>query len=340
MSSNHSFYSQVKVLIADSTIGSRVAIRQSLMELGVSANRIQCVKTLAEAKSAMLESSPSLVIADYKLSDGLSTELLKMNIKILFLLLSSNNSKAAIGKAVEEEVDSFLFKPYCLNDFKSAIESLAKKWKNPDPFEEHLAEGSKLLDSGLIDEAEARFICARDNPKTRTRACAYLGQIEKIRQNYPSAERSFEEGLKNNQTHFRCLLGLHETYYQQQRYEDAYRVLKELVTHFPESPERLVSAVNLAVRTEEVKDIETYYNVFNLLTQQTEESIRYLCSALSVVGHYYLKRKNMVQAMLSFERALVVSRKDEKYVNYIRQKMSDLGLEKELDRLLTKNEAA
>lgn len=335
MSTLQEFFSQAKVLIIDSHLASRVAVRQSLMELGAQSSHILCTKTLSEARGAMEKHRVALVIADYNLDDGISTQILTSPREFLFLMLSANNSRAAIAKAAEDEVDEFLFKPYNQEDFKSALEQMVTSWMNPDEFERALAEGKQFLEQNNVKGAALCFEKAKQDKRTYSKACAYLGQIEKLRTDLTAAAKQFEEGLDSNQMHFRCLNGLYQTYFQQNRLDDAYRILKEIVVNFPENPERLAAAVYLAVRTDNLKDIEIYYSVFDLMTQKTPDSIKHLCSALSVAGHYHLRKKNTIQAMLSFERALTISMADPRYVEYIVQKLSAVGLKKECNRLLS-----
>jgi tetratricopeptide (TPR) repeat protein len=328
------FFSQSKVLIIDSHLASRVAVRQSLMELGAQASHIVCTKTLADARHALTQHRVSLVIAEYILEDGIGTSILTSPREFLFLLLSSNNSRAAIAKAAEDEVDEFLFKPYNQQDFKSVLEQMVLNWMNPSEYERALTDGRSLLEQNNIDLAAICFEKAKQDRRTYSRACGYLGQIERTRTSLAAAARQFEEGLDSNGLHFRCLNGLYQTYFQQNRLADAYRILKEIVVNFPENPERLSAAVHLAVRTDNLRDIEIYYSVFGLMTQKTPDSIKHLCSALSVAGHYHLRKKNTIQAMLSFERALTVSMADPKYIDYISQKLLTLGLNQECERLL------
>lgn len=321
-------------MIIDSNLASRVAIRQSLMELGAQNNKIFCLKTLAEARKVLETDKISLVIADYLLNDGIGTSLLGNQHNFLFLLLSSNNSRAAIAKAAEDEVDEFLFKPYNQEDFKSALEQMVLDWMNPNEFERALIEGKEFLERNDHEKAETCFEKAKQDKRTYSKACAYLGQIKKVKTDLDGAVKMYEDGLDSNQMHFRCLNGLYQTYLQQNRIEDAYRILKELILNFPENPERLAAAVYLAVKTDHFKDIEVYYSVFDFMTQKTPSSVKHLCSALSVAGHYHLLKKNTIQAMLSFERALTLSLGEESYVQYITERLSTFGLKKECDRIL------
>lgn len=327
------FLQQTKILVLDSNLAARVAVRQSLMELGAQANKIHCVKLLADAKAHISNGGVGLVIADYQLEDGLATNLLAENRSYLFLMLSSNNSRAAIAKAAEDEVDEFLFKPYNQEDFRLALEQMVVNWMNPNEAERALAEGKVHLDQGRLDDAVRCFETAKKDRATYSRACAYLGQIQSQRTDLDGALKQFEEGLDSNQMHFKCLNGLYQTYFQQNRVDDAYRILKEIVMNFPENPERLVSAVYLAVKTSNIKDIEVYYSVFDLMTQKTPDSVKHLCSALSVAGHYYLRNRNTVAAMLSFERALQISSAEPKYMEYILNKLRGMGLTDEAERL-------
>lgn len=334
MSALQEFFTRSKVLIVDSNLASRVAVRQSLMELGAQASHLLCAKSLAEARRMLESSRVALIIADYNLDDGIGTSILTSPRDFHFLLLSANNSRAAIAKAAEDEVDEFLFKPYNQEDFKAALDQLVTSRMNPSEGELALNQGRVHLEQNRLAEASECFERAKQDKGTYAKACAFLGQIEKMRTDLAAAARQFEEGLDSNQMHFRCLNGLYQTYFQQNRLDDAYRILKEIVVNFPENPERLAAAVYLAVRTDNLKDIEIYYSVFDLMTQKTPDSVKHLCSALSVAGHYHLRKKNTIQAMLSFERALTISFADPKYVDYIVQKLSALGLQKECKRLL------
>jgi tetratricopeptide (TPR) repeat protein len=333
VSSLSKFLNSGQIIVLDSNLAARVAVRQSLMELGAQANQISCVKNIQQAKQILESSQVALVIADYQLDDGIATSMLSSNRSFLFLLLSSNNSKAAIAKAAEDEVDEFLFKPYNHEDFRLALEGMASIVANPTEADSALQRGKNFLEEGALEKAKAEFEIAKQDKRTYAKACAYLGQVQKLNTDLAAAAKEYEEGLDSNQMHFKCLNGLYQTYFQQNRIDDAYRILKEIVMNFPENPERLAAAVYLAVKTENIKDIEIYHHVFELMTQKTSDSIKHLCSALSVAGHYHLRQHNTIQAMLSFERALAISGGEPKYIAYIQRKLKELGLNEEADRL-------
>jgi tetratricopeptide (TPR) repeat protein len=330
------------VLIVDRCLASRVAMKEILVEMGASRQRLVLVKTLDEAYSAIEMRSPDLIIGDYRVEDGLALSLLRKNKNAIFFLVSADSSQAAIAKAAEEEVDNFIFKPYSERDFKRILSETIARRIQPQMHDEWLESGKQFLVQGAVEAAVLNFEKARQVRPSFATACSYLGQVKKMKDLLSQSKREYQAGLEQNDVHFRCLSGLYEVFLQQKSIDEAYATLKEMVLSFPEHPERLSAAVALAIRTKNFMDVDVFFEVFQQIYQKTPALVNHMSSALSVSGRYYLSRKKTKAALNSFENALLVSSAQPKFLTYIAYHLAMAGFPREasqLQRRFTRDQA-
>ena len=257
------FISDARILIVDSNFTYRIALKQSLLFFGANEDKIRITKNLSQAQALMMTFQPQIIFSDFLLEDGIGTHLMKDNKgKTIFILVSSVNTQAAVANAAEMEVDQFIFKPYSQSQLRDILKNAANKMQSRTKSDQCIEDGKELISIGEIEKAAALFENAKDDPLAYARACSYLGEIRQIMDELKGATKSFRDGLNYCEINFRCLNGLFHSLLKSGRVDESYEIIKKIVVHFPECPDRLIQALNLAVRTNHFDDIEEFYLLF------------------------------------------------------------------------------
>jgi tetratricopeptide (TPR) repeat protein len=328
------FMNEAKILIVDENFTYRVALKQTLVSYGALNNNIVATKTIREARALMDATHFNIVFSDFILKDGIGTSLIGDRKDFIFILVSSVASQAAVAKAAEVEVDQFIFKPYSQAHLKTVLEGVIKVYSDPSESNQYIDDGKEFLSMGEFDKATMMFEKAKNDPDAYARASSYLGEINKIKNELDGAYRNFREGLTATEVHFRCLMGMFNILQQTGRAEESYSVLKDILLHFPEAPERLIQGIDLAIKTKHFVDIEEFYEVFKLMYEKPQSLMNYMSSGLLINGHYHLRHENQPAAMESFIRGITVGQGHDKFTMYVREKLVHFGMENRLDEVM------
>ena len=336
------YMSDAKILIVDGSFTYRVALKQTLISFGALAENISMAKTLKDARVLAEKVGPAIIFSDFLLEDGIGTNLLKerKDDKAIFILVSSVATQAAVANAAEVEVDQFIFKPYSQLHLKDVLEGCVRRKTAPSESSQYIEDGKELLSIGEFEKAAVLFEQAKKDPRMFAQACSYLAEISKVKNELDDAFKTFRDGLTSTEVHFRCLMGLFNTLLQSDRKEEAYAVLKDILIHFPECPDRLNQALELAVHTKNFVDIEEMHLVFQLMYEKPENLIIHMSSALLVNGHYHLRHKNPPAALESFVRGISIGKGHEKFTHYVQEKLTKFGLSSKIDEVLKSGDSS
>lgn len=298
------------ILIVDSSSSARVSLAGTLATLGAKRNRMSLIGTMDEARSEISRIKPKLIFVDYMVGKESGLDLLQEQKRdvpsapkdTLFVLVTSNGSQSTVARAAEEDVDTFVIKPYTLQSFtKSVGEALLAKLK-PSNYAQLIEKGKIDLAAGELDQAMTRFTEAKKLQPSPTLACFYLGQTEMIKKALEDAAGSYREGLSHNKVHYKCMVGLFDLLMTKKEFDAAYDVVKRLSKYFPANPKRLSSVLRLAIMTNNFSDIEGYYQLFVQIDARTDELVRYVCSALAITGKYYLSNNTRSRGLELFDK--------------------------------------
>lgn len=304
------YVSDRKIVIADEAASSRAGLAKTLVELGAKTININMAGNLQVAEEEIARVKPHVVLCDYDIGRGLGLTLLQKQRQSqpetkssLFILVTGNTSQAAVAQAAEEDVDTYIIKPYTLEILRRQMMKAAMAKIKPDPYFQTIDKGKELLLNGQIEEAMATFNAAMPlNPKPSL-ACFYLGQANLMKEALDQSHNHYNSGLNYNKIHYKCLVGLFELLQRRNQYIEAYDVVKRISQYFPANPQRLSSVLRLAIVTKNYDDIEGFYQTFTNMDTRSEEMIRYVCAALVVCGKYYLQKRFNTRAYSLFQKA-------------------------------------
>ena len=310
-------------LVADSHQGSRVRLANSLIKLGAKPGQVRVAGGYHEAKQEVATSFPRVILCDYELGSRSGLDLLQEQREKrpytrdgIFVLVTANSSQAAVARAAEEDVDTYVLKPYTMEILKRALTIAALQKVFPGEYLTLIEEGKTLLFSGKFSEASKLFAKARELSSKPTLACFYLGQTEVMREAFEDASQTYRVGLSYNKIHYKCLIGLHELLMKRGQHDEAYDIFKRITKTYPANPKRLSTALKLALLTKNYSDIDGYYRIFLHIDDRTEELVRGICAALIVTGKYYLSTEHKSRGLDFLNKAVVSCAGRPRFIRY------------------------
>lgn len=300
------------VLVVDTNTSSRTRLLKILYDLGCARHMIHTASSVTEAEAIMDNNKIGVILSEYFINGGSGFDLFKSlrlkrpsNLKLVMILVTSNMSQTAVARAAEEEVDSFIIKPYTVQSIQENLITTVAAKVAPSEYLLTIETGKALLFEGKYEEATSIFKKASQLHPKPSLAMAYLGQTEYIRELVDNAKGSYFDGLKFNSIHFKCLIGLYDMFIQQENWEEAYQIVKKIAKFFPANPSRMAEVIKLAVRTGNFEDIQTYYEIFTGLEERTDFMIKHVGAGLYVAGKHFLMNDRREEALKFFDQAVV-----------------------------------
>lgn len=330
------YLAESRIFILDGQPVSRSRLIRLLKELGAREENIIAMSDYNEALEKLDLLRPRIILCDFKLTNGSGFDLLHEYKKInpddrdqLFILLSSDSCQSLVAQAAEENVDSFILKPFTLDVLKATLISTAIDKLYPSPYIQKIEQGKELLFGGKAKESISLFVEAKQLHNRPTLACFYIGQAELISDSLNGAQSSFTEGLLYNKIHYKCLVSLFDLFYELKKYDEAYDVVKTISQFFPANPERLATVLKLAVQTNNFEDVEGYYELFAGLEEQTEKIFTYICAALVVCGRFYFQNNQSNKALGIFKKLAQTTSGNPKFLRIGIENLIEFGHLKE-----------
>ena len=340
------YLSSNSVLIVDSVSSARVSLAATLSRLGAVRQKMSLVGSVAEARQEIKKLKPKVVFTDFMIGAESGLDLIqdqkalytKEELKnVTFVLVTSNASQSTVARAAEEDVDTFIIKPYNMDTLRNALANTVQMKLHPSRYLELIEAGKEELFKSNFDKAIDIFDEAMGEHEQPTLACFYAGQAEFMKSAIAGAEQKYSQGLSYNKIHYKCLVGLYDLLMSQKKYHEAYDIIRRLAQYFPANPKRLASVLRLAILTENFDDMESYYRVFLKVGERTDELVKYMCSALVVTGKHYLRKKIRSRAIELFDSAAISGGGRTNFLAYIIETLVDFKMrepaEKYLERL-------
>lgn len=300
------------VLVVDKNSSSRSRLLKIMSDLGCKRHMIHTAGNLTEAADLLQTKNIGVVLSDYFIGGGSGFDLFKMvrekfpeKKELCLILVTANISQTAVAKAAEEDVDSFVIKPYTVQSIQeNLISTIASKVK-PEPYIVKIEEGKELLKAQKYAEAQVTFTEALTLHSKPALALFYIGQVEYILRSLNNAEGSYSKGLAFNSIHYKCLVGLYDMFKEQEKWNEAYHVVKKVAKYFPANPDRLAEIVRLAIRTQNYDDMQMYYEIFTSLDERTEGMINYIGAGMFITGKFKLQTSAVDEAIKYFDNIAV-----------------------------------
>lgn len=333
------YLSEQSVLIVDTVSSARINLATTLSSMGANRQNMTLVESIPEARKIIKRLKPKLVFTDFTVGAESGLDLLQEQkgayskselSETIFVLLTSNSSQSAVARAAEEDVDTFIIKPYTKELLRKNLAITVHQKLNPSRYLQLIEEGKNFLFQNKYDEAIQIFEEAMGESPEPTLACFYAGQAEFMKSAMSRAETKYEKGLSYNKIHYKCLVGLFDLLMMQEKYNEAYGIIRKLAQYFPANPKRLNSVLRVAILTDNFDDIEGYYQIYLLITERSDDLTKHMCSALVVAGKHYLQKDLNARALQIFESAAISSAGRTQFLAYIIATLFDYNLGQEV----------
>ncbi len=297
-----------EVLIVDKNPSSRNRLLKIMADLGCKRNMIHCTSGIEESQEILKTKTIGIVLSEYLIAGGSGFDLFKLirsdptvHPKMCLILVTSNMSQTAVAKAAEEDVDSFIIKPFTLQSIKESLLATVSEKIQPPRYILKVEEGKKLISSNQYDEAIKILKLAQKMHAKPSLALFYIGQAEYLKNLSGQAQGSYQEGLAFSEIHFKCLIGLYDLLIKDERFKDAYEILKKIATYFPANPERLMQVIHLAVKTGNFSDMDFFYQTYISLDDRPKTLTKYIGAGLYVSGKNSLMKSDHLEAIKLFQ---------------------------------------
>lgn len=309
------FLERQKILIVDPNSTSRLSFVKILVGLGADGKKIRMARTFHLALESIRDFMPHFVIAEFQLGERSGLELAALQrearlgdrLNCSFILITSNPTQTSVALAAEEEVDSFIVKPFNQDTVREMLARLIFTKMHPSKYLITIEEGKAAQRENQFEESVAHFNSAIRLSPCPSLACFYLGELYLAIQKLKEAELAYQKGLKFNPIHYKCTIGLLNLYMMIERYEDAYKVIRKIADHFPATPQRLAEALKLAVMTSHFDDVEKLYTAFCAMDERDENLIKHVCAALIIGARYSLNLGDKFRARNCLQKAAVTA---------------------------------
>ena len=337
------FLSENQIVIADKSSASRRRLVKTIVDMGAKRNQIHSVAHYSEAVNVIESEKPKLILSDYKINGGSGFELFKHykekypeEKKAVLILVTSNISQSPVAKAAEEDVDSFIIKPYTIKSLEKSLTDSVLAKLFPSKYIQTIDAGKEQLFAGNYGEALKVFDQAISLDPKPSLALFYHGQTKYFMKDLQEAEGDYKEGLKINHIHYKCQVGLYEMFKKEGKDKEAYDVVKNIAKYFPANPDRLKEVIHLAIKTGNFEDIEIYYELFTELDERTPDVINFICAGMYVSGKYYFQIKDEDKARKIFEKAAIAAAGTTKFLRGMVVSLVENGIFRDAQSLISR----
>lgn len=337
------FLESSEILITDKSSASRRRLTKTLVDMGAKRNQISSIAHYSEALEVIESKKPKLILSDYALNGGSGFDLFREyrlmypnDKKSVLILVTSNISQSAVAKAAEEDVDSFIIKPYTVKSLEKSLIATVIAKLYPSEYVQAIEKGKEALFEGKYEAALDIFEGALNLNKKPSLAKFYHGQAKYMLKEISEAEEDYKEGLKINNIHFKCQIGLYELFQKDGKHKEAYDVVKNIAKYFPANPDRLKEVVRLCMITQNYSDMEMYYNLFMQLEERPEDVINYICSGLYITGKFYMLQGEMQKGRAIFEKVGISCAGTTKFLSAMIVLLVDYKVYEDAQKLLSR----
>jgi len=318
------FITKNGVLVVDKNPSSRSRLLKIMCDLGAKRTNVHTASSIKEAEEIINSKNIGVVLSDYFVSGGSGFDLFKMirekeplRKDLCLVLVTGNVSQTAVAKAAEEDVDSFILKPFTVDSIQNSLITTITNKIKPNPYFTRIDEGKILIEEGKYDDAIKKLKSAVSLNLKPSLAQFYIGQAEYLKEQAENAIGSYNKGLEFSNIHYKCLVGLYQIFIKNEKYDDAYHVVKKIAKFYPANPDRLMEIIRLTVKTSNFEDMKTYYEIFTALDERPSTVVKYVGAGLYVAGKYYLKKNDLDKALQYFDNVAVSCSEFPKFIRAI-----------------------
>ncbi|MBI3544653.1 MAG: response regulator [Deltaproteobacteria bacterium] len=335
------FLAGKRVLLVDPDATTRTTTQRMLSTLGIKNKDVLTAWNFHDAVTQIEQFKPEIVLTDYTLERHSGIELLNLHKRVLpnrlhtiFMFISSRNSNTIACLAAAEEVDAFMIKPFSFAALKDKfIEVLSAKAYAPEFLT--VVERAKFeIHEKRYGEAQRTLAQAKAMDPAPAVVCYYEGMAMKAQNRIEDCQRFFEEGLRYNPVHYRCLTGLLDVLIARKRYDAAYDTAHKLTQNYPIEPTLIPVLIRLSISSKNFTDILKYYDIFEDFEEKDAAIVNYISAGLIVCAKFFFETGRTTEGLNALNKAEAVSDRKPQIMKEILATLYGVGLEAEATALL------
>lgn len=337
------FLAGTEVLIVDKNQSSRNRLLKTFLDLGGKKNAIYTTASLTEAEEIIKTKNIGVVLSDYFITGGSGFDLFKMvreklprHKDLCLILVTSNISQTAVAKAAEEDVDSFIIKPYTIQSIQDNLISTVVAKISPSEYMQKVDAGKEFIKQQQYDDAINILNEAINLHPKPSLALFYIGQAQYFKKHIGDAQQKYAEGLNFNSIHYKCLVGLFDLFMKEEKFSEAYQIVKKIAKYFPANPDRLAQIIRLAIRTQNYADMQSYYEIFTSLEDREEQLINYIGAGMYIAGKHNLMTDNPDVALQYFDNIAVSCSDFTKFIRAIISVLVEFDMAKDAEKYMSR----
>src|SRR5690606_18513527 len=120
----------------------------------------------------------------------------------------------------------FIIKPYNVKSLEKNLVSTVYNKLSPSEYILIIEEGKKEMFAGKYESALGLFERAIQLAPKSSLAYFYHGQAKYFLELNREATNDYETGLSFNHIHYKCQIGLYEIFLKEEKYKEAYEVVR------------------------------------------------------------------------------------------------------------------
>lgn len=334
------FLNEQTALIVEPSRAFFQVIQSNLTQLGMRAEKIFYANTYSDAQKIITETKPKILITEYLIGKHFGLALVEKQDELydpllrISIMVTKESSDNAVAEAAEEQLDAYIVKPFSSADFNKKILEVIKRKMHPSEYLLKIREGKDALKINNIGSAIAIFTEAKILNDKPTLACYYLGSCYLLKKDFDLAREYFSAGRKFNPLHYKCLTGEFDCLMQESKYKDSYDLVTLIRKNYPVTSARLGKFFIAAVYTENFSDLADFYELFTNLDYRPRDLVKLVSLALLTAGRFFIRKKQIPEALNYFEMTATVTGRDIDYIEKIIDELIKAEQISEADKFL------
>lgn len=315
-------------------------IQLNLVQLGMKPEKIFCARTIPDAQIILSEFKPQIIITEYKIGDYFGLSLFEKMKQLsgqedrISIIVTKDSSDNAVAEAAEAQLDAFIVKPFSASDFKRKFVQILNRKRSPSEYALKIKDGKSALIENDLDKALKLFKQAKFLNSKPVLACYYLGSCHLGLKDYDMARVYFSEARALNPLHYKCLVSEFESYMEENKYDQAYELVELILHHYPVTSARLGKFFIAAFYSSNFSELAKLYELFVSLDYRPPLLVKLVSLALMAAGKFFVRKKDMKQALIYFEKTCTSCARDITYIEKITDELLHCGEALEASKFL------
>lgn len=288
---------------------SRVTAKKIMCDMGMLNTKIVLTDSFNQAMANVQNEKPNIIIAAYEMDEKNVFELLSEHLKVcpnrmdsFFFVLGDSTCEELESEIEEYDADAHIIRPFTYDKMSTVLFKLVRERAEKTTYRQAIELGRSTLFSGNMEKAKELFMRAiEENPETAD-PYYFLGRIFMTQEKYELARTQFEDGLKKDNRHYKCLLGMFDSNAKLRDFKKASEAAQTMMFYKPINPYRLPDFIKVAIACNNIEQIGQFMAVLKDQNFDSEDLKNQICAGLVVSAKQFklMGHPDKAKEMLSY----------------------------------------